>query len=53
MNIEERMASMEASQKGLQGKFEKLETDMKKEISQAQCNIVGQIALMMGLPDPN
>ncbi|KAK8975480.1 hypothetical protein V6N11_069910 [Hibiscus sabdariffa] len=50
--MEGRMTTMEANHQVLQEKFEKLEKDMKEEISQAQRDTVGQIALMLGLPDP-
>ena len=43
---------MEANHASLQDKFEKLETELKDEIIQAQRNTVGQIASMLGLPDP-
>ncbi|KAK8579301.1 hypothetical protein V6N12_069628 [Hibiscus sabdariffa] len=43
---------MEANHQVLQDKFEKLEKDLKEEIAQAQRNTMGQIALILGLPDP-
>ncbi|KAK8609167.1 hypothetical protein V6N13_025474 [Hibiscus sabdariffa] len=43
---------MEANHQVLHDKFEKLEKDLKEEIAQAQRNTMGQIALMLGLPDP-
>ena len=52
MNREERIATMEANHASLQNKFEKLEMELKEEIAQAQRNTVGQIASMLGLPDP-
>ncbi|KAK8559959.1 hypothetical protein V6N12_012770 [Hibiscus sabdariffa] len=52
MNMEDRMATMETNHQALQDKFEKLEKFLKEEIAQAQQNTVGQIALMLGLPDP-
>ncbi|KAK8683846.1 hypothetical protein V6N13_039892 [Hibiscus sabdariffa] len=52
MNMEDRMASMETNHQVLQDKLEKLEKDLKEEITQAQQNTVSQIALMLGLPDP-
>ncbi|KAL4281781.1 hypothetical protein GQ457_03G020990 [Hibiscus cannabinus] len=51
MNMEEKMTTMETNHHVLQEKLEKLEKDLKEEIAQAQQNIVGQIALMLGLPD--
>ncbi|KAK8675047.1 hypothetical protein V6N13_033120 [Hibiscus sabdariffa] len=52
MNIEDRMATMETNHQVLQDKLEKLEKDLKEEITQAQQNTVSQIALMLGIPDP-
>ncbi|KAK8604532.1 hypothetical protein V6N13_099471 [Hibiscus sabdariffa] len=52
MNMEDRMATMETNYQVLQDRFEKLEKDLKEDIAEAQRNIVGQIALMLGLPDP-
>ena len=43
---------MEANHQALQEMFDKIEKDLKEEISQAQRNIVGQIAFMLGLPYP-
>ncbi|KAL4362241.1 hypothetical protein GQ457_04G029550 [Hibiscus cannabinus] len=50
--MEARMTTMEANHQVLQDKFDKLEKDLKEEIAQAQRNTVGQIALMLGMPDP-
>ncbi|KAL4273901.1 hypothetical protein GQ457_13G017450 [Hibiscus cannabinus] len=52
MDMEARMTTMETNHQILQDKFEKLQKDLKEEIAQAQRNTVGQIALMLGLPDP-
>ncbi|KAK9032831.1 hypothetical protein V6N11_017873 [Hibiscus sabdariffa] len=52
MNMEDKMATMETNHQVLQDKLEKLEKDLKEEITQAQQNTVGQIALMLGLLDP-
>ncbi|KAK8674974.1 hypothetical protein V6N13_033048 [Hibiscus sabdariffa] len=52
MDMEARMTTMEANHQVLQDKFEKLEKDLKEKIAQAQRNTVGQIALMLGMPDP-
>ncbi|KAK9025528.1 hypothetical protein V6N11_038392 [Hibiscus sabdariffa] len=52
MNMEDRMATMETNHQVLQDKLEKLERDLKDEITQAQQNTVSQIAMMLGLPDP-
>ncbi|KAK8696181.1 hypothetical protein V6N13_001318 [Hibiscus sabdariffa] len=49
--MEDRMATMETNHQILQDKFDKLEKDLKEEIAEAQRNTVGQIALMLGLPD--
>ncbi|KAK8999936.1 hypothetical protein V6N11_082074 [Hibiscus sabdariffa] len=46
MDMEARMTTMEANHQVLQDKFEKLEKDLKEEITQAQRNTVGQIALI-------
>ncbi|KAK8694474.1 hypothetical protein V6N13_072025 [Hibiscus sabdariffa] len=52
MNMEDRMATIETNHHFLQDKFEKFEKDLKEEIAQAQQNTMGQIVLMLGLPDP-
>ncbi|KAK8990730.1 hypothetical protein V6N11_028693 [Hibiscus sabdariffa] len=52
MDMGARMTTMETNHQILQDKFEKLENDLKEEIGQAQRNTVGQIALMLGMPDP-
>ncbi|KAK9029881.1 hypothetical protein V6N11_031323 [Hibiscus sabdariffa] len=52
MDMEARMTTMEDNHQVLQDKFDKLEKDLKEEIAQAQRNTVGQIALILGMPDP-
>ncbi|KAL4324891.1 hypothetical protein GQ457_11G032970 [Hibiscus cannabinus] len=53
MNTEDRLSTLEANHKNTQDRLDKIEKDLKDEITQAQKSTVSQIAAMLGFKDPD
>ncbi|KAL4361259.1 hypothetical protein GQ457_04G014120 [Hibiscus cannabinus] len=52
MNTEDRLSTLEANHKNTQDRLDKIEKDLKDEITQAHKSTVSQIAAMLGFKDP-